>query len=77
MAAIDNLESELEELTTVDESILVLLKRLSDQIKEAGTNPARLKAITDRLDRRNKEIAAAVIAHTPGANPPYPEQPFD
>lgn len=73
MAKMDDLEAELAELETVDGSILVLLQRLSDQIKEAGVDPARLKAVTDRLDKRNKEIAAAVIAHTPAEPEPGPE----
>lgn len=74
MTAMDDLESELVEVKTVDESILVLLKRLSEEIKAAGPNAARLKVVTDWLDTRNKEAAAAVIAYTP-ADPTVPPTP--
>lgn len=53
-------------------STIVLLNGLNDRIKAAGTDPAKLAAITEDLDDQDKTLAAAeaVIAGTPAAEPP-------
>lgn len=67
------LTEEVEETTTVAESAIVLIKGLSQLIKDAGTDPAKLKALTDKLDAKNAELAAAITENTPATpEPPTP-----
>lgn len=54
---------------TVDDSILALIGTLSQQIKDAGTDPVKLQAISDMLDSRDAAFTAAVTANTPPAPP--------
>jgi hypothetical protein len=61
------LTEEVEEHTTVAESAITLIKGLSQLIKDAGTDPAKLKALTDKLDAQNAALAAAVSENTPAA----------
>lgn len=70
MALLDNLEAEVTELTTVTESAVKLLQRLSEQIKAAGTDPVKLKALTAQLDQNTSVLAAAVAANTPADEEP-------
>lgn len=67
MTDLSALEAEVEEQKTVNASAIALLKGLSDQIKEAGTDAVKLKALTDALDSGNKDLATAVEANTPAA----------
>jgi len=50
---------------TVIDSVVALLKQLSDLIKNAGTDPVKLQAISDMLDTQDKALADAVTANTP------------
>jgi len=53
-------------------STITLLNGLNDRIKAAGTDAAKLAAITADLDDQDKTLAAAeaVIENTPAAEPP-------
>lgn len=65
MPLLDNLETEVTELVTVTESAVKLIQGLSDQLKAAGTDPAKLKALITQLDQNTNVLAAAVAANTP------------
>lgn len=65
MALLDNLQTEVEETTSVVQSAVTLIEGLSAQIKAAGTDPVKLKALTAQLDKDNGVLAAAVVANTP------------
>lgn len=67
MKELDDLSTEVEETRTGIDSAIVLLNGLSQLIKDAGTDPAKLKELTDSLDAKNAELAAAVVANTPAA----------
>lgn len=54
---------------TVVDSVLALLTQLSDLIKNAGTDPVKLQAISDMLDAQDKALADAVTANTPPTAP--------
>lgn len=69
MAAFEDLTAEVEETTTGIDSAITLIKGLSQLIKDAGNDPAKLKALTDKLDAKNKELADAVVANTPQEPP--------
>lgn len=67
MAALDELTKEVEETNTVVDSAVALLKGLKEKLDAAGTDPVKLKALSDQLDKKTNELAAAVEANTPAA----------
>lgn len=66
-AQLDKLQADVTAQTTVIQSATTLLASLSQAIKDAGTDPAALSAITDSLDSNTASLAAAVAANTPAA----------
>lgn len=68
MAALDDLQAEVEENSTVIGSAVALLKGLKEKLDAAGTDPVKLKALSDQLDAQNKALAEAVAANTPAEN---------
>ncbi len=67
MADLATLQAEVERNTQVEQSALTLIQGLRDQIVAAGTDPVKLKAITDQLTANDDALAAAVAANTPAA----------
>lgn len=67
MADFSVLTSDVEKLTSVDESAVTLINGLAQQIKDAGTDPVKLKALTDKMETETDALAAAVTANTPAA----------
>lgn len=65
IAVFDNLATKVTANGDVQESAIVLLNGLSQLIKDAAGDPARLAAITNDLDSHTQRLAAAVIANTP------------
>jgi hypothetical protein len=72
MALIDDLEAKVASLTTVEDSAVALLGTLSQMLKDAGTDPARLSAVIATLDSDQTRLADAVTANTPAAPAPAP-----
>jgi len=68
MAALDDLTAEVEENTSVVASAVTLLKGLKEKLDAAGTDPVKLKALSNQLDTQNKALAEAVAANTPAEN---------
>ena len=64
MALLDQLTTDVANLTTVDQSAEALIVGLSAQIKAAGTDPVALKALTDEMEANTAGLAAAVAAGT-------------
>lgn len=62
------LEAEVKETTDLQQSAITLLQGLSQQIKDAGTDKVKLDEITNGLDSKNAEFAAAIAANTPAEN---------
>lgn len=78
MANLNRLTTEVAELTTVAESAVALINGLSQQIKDAAGDQAKLDELTDKLDAQANSLAAAVAANTPaeeGEDPPADETP--
>lgn len=67
MAAIDDLTAAVARQTTVTKSALTLIQNLAAAITAAGTDPAKLAALTAALNANDDELAAAVLANTPAA----------
>jgi uncharacterized protein YoxC len=70
MALLDDIQADVEEETTVIDSVVTLLNNISQQLKDAGTDPVKLQAIKDAIDKNKATLAAAVAANTP--TPPTP-----
>ena len=72
MALLDDIITDVQEETTVIESVVTLLTSLSEQLKAAGTDPIKLAALKTQIDNNKKALADAVIANTPTPPPPTP-----
>lgn len=64
---LDTLTAEVARNTTVEKSALVLIQGFAKQLADAGTDPVKLKALSDSLAANDNELAAAVAANTPAA----------
>jgi hypothetical protein len=71
---LDALEAEVAKVTAVEQSAVVLLTGLSQQLKDAvaANDSARLQAVIDALDAKTAALAAAVAANTLAAPPAAP-----
>ncbi len=65
MADLTALTTKVQETADVEQSAIVLLGSLSDLIKAAGTDPAKLAELTAQLDTNKAQLAAAIVANTP------------
>lgn len=66
---LDALETQARANTDAEQAAVVLLGQLHDLLVAAGTDPTRLKAITDSLGTSKEALAAAIVANTPSASP--------
>ena len=66
-AELDALTMEVSANTDAEQSAIMLITKLSDMIKAAGTDPVKLQALTDQLMKSRTALAAAVVAGTPAA----------
>lgn len=66
----DDLEAEVTRSTTVQKSAVTLINGFADRLAAAGTDPAKLLALTNDLRNNATDLAAAVAANTPAANQP-------
>lgn len=67
MSAIDDLTAQVTKNTDVIESAKTLLVGLKAQLDAAGTDPVKLKALSDTLAAEDQSLADAVAANTPSA----------
>jgi hypothetical protein len=67
MATIEELEAAVTRNTDVDESVLTLLAGISQQLKDAQGNPAKIAEVIAKLDANTQKMADAVTANTPSA----------
>ncbi len=70
MKELDDLTVQVKANTDAEASAVLLLGKLSDLIKAAGTDPAKLAALTADLDASKTALAAAVVANTPAVPAP-------
>lgn len=64
---LDTLTAEVSETATVIDSAVVLLKGLKAALDAAGTDPAKLAALSASLDSKQTELATAISENTPAA----------
>lgn len=67
---LDHLETTIDRIETVADSAVALINGLSQQIKDAGTDEAKLAALTAELDAKATDLAAAVAANTVAEDEP-------
>lgn len=66
-AQLDALTAEVSQTTTVIDSAIALIQGLKAALDAAGTDPAKLQALSDSLDAKQKQLAQAVADNTPAA----------
>lgn len=66
---LDDLTAEVAQETTVENSAITLINGLAAQITAAGTDPAKLAALTASIKSSSDALAAAVTANTPPVAP--------
>jgi hypothetical protein len=64
---LDALTAEVTANTDAEASAVILLGQLHDLLVAAGTDPAKLTALTQQLATSKDALAAAVVANTPAA----------
>jgi hypothetical protein len=69
-SALDALTAQVTENTDLEQSAILLIQGLADQIANAGTDPAALAALSAKLKSSADALAAAITANTPA--PPAP-----
>ncbi len=65
MDELTTLQQEVAETRTVMGSAVTLIKGLKERLDAAGTDPAKLKELSDSLDQGTNDLAAAITANTP------------
>ncbi len=63
----DELETAVSGLDQVVPSVVELLGRLAQMVKDAGTDPAKLAAVVADINIRKQVLADAVVQNTPAA----------
>lgn len=69
MSALDDLTAQVAANRTVIDSALVLINGIADRITAAGTDPAKLAALTADLKSEDDALASAVTANQPAPTP--------
>lgn len=69
------IEAEVAENGSAIDSAITLLTDIKAKLDDAGTDPVKLKALSDALDANTNKLAAAVVANTPQAEEPPVEEP--
>ena len=64
-AELDALVKQVAATTTVEQSALTAINGLRDQLIAAGTDPAKLAALTDDLKKQTDALAAAIETEPP------------
>jgi tryptophanyl-tRNA synthetase len=65
--ALADLQAQVAQNESTEESAVTLIQGLAAQITAAGTDPVALKALTDGLNKSASDLAAAITANTPAA----------
>lgn len=63
--SLDSLTTQVSSNTDVIESAITLINGIAAEIAAAGTDPAKLDALTTSLKSEDDKLAAAVLANTP------------
>lgn len=67
MKEVDDLAAAVQENTNAEQSALVLIQNLADQIKANAGDPAKISELAGNIRTNAAALAAAVVANTPAA----------
>lgn len=69
MATIQELQAAVSRVTDAEDSVVVLLKGISQQLKDAQAsgNPQAIADVIAKLDANTAKLSAAVVENTPSA----------
>lgn len=67
MQELDDLTAQVKATDDAEQSALVLINGIAARLAAAGTDPAKLAALTSDLKSNSDALAAAVVANTPAA----------
>lgn len=65
MSTIAELQAAVARNTDAEDSVLVLLKGISQQLKDAQGDPAAIADVIAKMDASTAKLAAAVVENTP------------
>lgn len=65
--ALDSLADQVSANTQVETSAIQMIQGLADQLRQAGTDPAKIAQLQQSLDQSASRLAAAITANTPVA----------
>lgn len=65
MADLSELQAKVEKNGEVEASAVALLQGLKAALDAAGTDPVKLKELSDSLGAQTDDLAAAIVANTP------------
>ncbi len=65
MAELDDLTAQAQANHDLEESAVLVINGLAAKITAAGTDPAKLQALTTELKGSATDLAAAIVANTP------------
>jgi GH18 family chitinase len=74
-ADLTDITREVTETQDAQAAAVTLLNDLKARLDAAGTDPVKLKELSDALDSSTNALAAAVVANTPAAAPGNDTQP--
>lgn len=77
MVNIDDLTAQVTQNESVEESAVILIQGLASKLAAAGTDPVKLQALRDGLNKSASDLAAAITANTTPVvvDPPAPVDP--
>jgi hypothetical protein len=66
---LDDLTARVHANSDVLDSAVALINGIAARIEAAGVDPVKLQALTEELQKKDDELAAAVVANTPAPQP--------
>jgi hypothetical protein len=69
------LETEVSEMSTVIDGVVLLLTSLASEIRDNAANQAKIEEIATNLDTKANALAAAAVVGTPAETPPSGGEP--
>lgn len=72
---LQKLQTEVAEAKTVMQGAAVLMSGLSQQLRDAKDDPAKILELANDLDGSSNELAQAIVDNTPTVSDPPPVDP--
>lgn len=67
MGRMEDLEAAVQRNTDAEQSVVVLLDGIAQQLRDAQGDPAKIDAVINQLSQNNTALAEAVVRNTPAA----------